>query len=123
MIEKHEADIPILMNAIQKAIARPSSSLIPTIVVFITSGRYAYTDFHADSCIWRFNRKLVHEAHKHGFAVLEREEIERRFLFRHHVKAMMHLDAPGPQIVGTSLLALLGCLRRNGTAPRVNDIF
>jgi len=121
MISRHEADLKVLMDRIVYATTRPGVQT--PIVVFITSGRYAYTDYKMDQCIWKFNRAVSHEAHKHGFAVLEREEIERRYLYRFNAKAAMHLDAPGPQIVGTSLLALIACLRRNGTATRINDLY
>ena len=35
-----------------------------------------------DHCTWRFNRRMAIEAHKFGFAVFEREEVERRLLFK-----------------------------------------
>lgn len=130
MLQQHEAGLKVLMDNIQIAIDRPNLSGHKTLVIFITSGRTGILDYRADQCIWRFNRVLAREAHRHKFTVLEREEIERRFLFKAEhfaetrwTKFSMHLDTPGPQIVGTSLLALVACLRRNGTAPQINEYF
>jgi hypothetical protein len=51
--------------------------------------------------------------------VLEREEIERRLLFKSDfnpklkfLKNGLHLAAPSPQIIATSLNAMVGCMRR-----------
>ncbi len=62
------------------------------------------------------------EAHRQGFSVLEREEIERRLLFKSEnyektasMKNMLHLNNPAPQIVGTSLLGLISCLSIDST--------
>ena len=104
-------------------------------------------------CTWRFARILTHEAHKAGeqgrhrhhhvstspvahilvpialtppaagFPVLEREEIERRLLYRseHYMpvrsmKPVLHLENPASNIVATSLLVLISCLRKNETS-------
>ena len=76
-----------------------------------------------DECTWKFNRAVAREAHRVGFTVLEREEIERRYLFKMNSNYAMHLNAPAPQIVGTSLLSLISCLARNGSNTKVNKFF
>ena len=53
-----------------------------TTVVIQTAGRIGNSDPHGDACSWRFNRILAYEAHRRGFAVLEREELERRLQYK-----------------------------------------
>ena len=53
-----------------------------TTVVIQTAGRIGNSDPHADACSWRFNRILAYEAHRRGFVVLEREELERRLQYK-----------------------------------------
>lgn len=120
-IKRHEEDIPLLMKAVKTAVDRhPTQSGLPTIVIVSTAGRAGNPEPKINQCAWRYNRILAHEAHKHGFVVLEREEIERRLLFKseHYPESSsiwpkLHLDPPSPQIIGTSLLALISCLRKN----------
>ena len=90
------------------------------VFVSIVLGRAGGSEYAIDQCSWRFNRMLAHEAHKQGFAVLEREEIERRLLFKaeHYVptrnmKPNLHLENPSPNIVATALLTLISCLKKN----------
>lgn len=126
-VDWHTGDLPRLMASIKTAVARPRPShpednVAPanrTIVVISTAGRIGNPSAVLDKCTWTFNRVLAHEAHLAGFVVLEREEIERRLLFKSDmnprmkfIKAGMHLAAPSPQIIATSLTALVGCLRR-----------
>jgi hypothetical protein len=121
MMRAHENDIPRLMRNIKTAVERhPTDSGVNTMVIISTSGRPSNPDVRVDKCTWRFNRMLVHEAHKHGFVVLEREEIERRLLFKseHYqptrtMKPQIHLENPSANIIGTSLLALISCLKNN----------
>lgn len=91
-----------------------------TTVIVSISGRHMKDDGRQDKCSWHINRVVTHQAHKHGFVVLEREEIEHRLLYRSEhnpdIKAVnpdVHLDIPGPQIVGTALLKLLECITKN----------
>jgi hypothetical protein len=128
MIKQHEEDLPKLMKAVKTAIERQDTMYgQKTIVIVSTAGRSSYTsDTRWDQCTWRYNRILAHEAHKHGFAVLEREEIERRLLFKseHYfetrtTKPVLHLEAPSPQIVATSLLTLISCLRKNESSVMI----
>ena len=77
-------------------------------------------DFKIDRCSWIFNRVLAYEAHKAGFVVFEREEIERRLLFKseHYgdyrtMHPKLHLESPAANIVATSLLTLITCLTKN----------
>jgi hypothetical protein len=121
MIQTHENNIPRLMRSIKAAVERhPTESGVKTMVIISTSGRPSNPDVRVDKCMWRFNRILVHEAHKHGFVVLEREEIERRLLFKsehyfdtRNLKPQLHLENPSANIIGTSLLALISCLKKN----------
>jgi hypothetical protein len=99
----------------------PSPSLLPTTVIIQLSGRLGKSDPVLDLCSRTFNRLAAYEAHLQGFLVLEREEIERRLLFKSeffeevsYIKNLMHLENPGPNIVGTALLAMVACLERNG---------
>ena len=126
MLDNHEADVPRLMEAVRAALDRVSATpgrTKQTLVIFVTAGRIHNRPIepHMDDCVYRFNRVLAHGAHKYGFPVFEREEIERRLLFksehwedRKTIVPNLHLPAPAPAIVATSLLALISCLK-NGT--------
>jgi hypothetical protein len=99
----------------------PPSLLQNTTVIVQLSGRLGNSDPVLDRCSRTFNRLAAYEAHLQGFLVLEREEIERRLLFKseffeevRYIKNLMHLENPGPNIVGTALLAMMACLERNG---------
>jgi hypothetical protein len=123
---QHEKDLKVLFRAITAAITRPTAenTTYPgpeTIVIVSAAGRIGVGTFALDQCTWKFNRRLADEAHRAGFAFFEREEIERRLLFKSdsylgdhkgkYIKPNMHLPAPSPQIVATSLLAMISCLR------------
>jgi hypothetical protein len=78
--------------------------------VIVTSGLTGLANASAvDECVLRVNRIAADEAHKQGFAVLERGEIERRFMYKSHqsltpiVVSEMHLTQP-------CLLKLFSCL-------------
>ena len=129
MIDRHEADVEILMQEITKALDRANKFAAPkynnrrTMVIFVTAGRIHNRPIepHMDACVYKFNRVLAHGAHKYGFAVFEREEIERRLLYksehwegRKTIVPNLHLPAPAPALVATSLLSLISCLK-NGT--------
>ena len=128
MIIQHQNDIPQLMKLIKTAIQRPYINntfdlrRAEPLIIFMTTGRTGIYDSKADECITKFNRILVKEAHLHGFVVLEREEIEKRLMFKseHYyqtasTKLKLHLDKPSAEIIGTSLLALVSCIKRNST--------
>ena len=64
---------------------------------------------------------------KQGFAVLEREEIERRLLFKgeHYIptrnmKPNLHLESPAPNIIATALLTLISCLKKNESSTFID---
>ena len=136
-VKKHEATLSTAMKAMRDAIERPLPDGTPipkskqTKVIIATSGRIGNPDLNLDNCIWKFNRQLTVEAHRAGFPVFDREEIERRllrksdaFLGRHSggtIKPNMHLPAPGPQIVATALLAMISCLRRDDRPPKFEN--
>lgn len=86
------------------------------------AGRSGNPDPASVHCSRTFNRVAAYEAHLQGFPVLEREEIERRLLFKSeyleevsYIKPVLHLDNPAPNIVGTALLSMVACLERNGS--------
>jgi hypothetical protein len=128
-VQYHESMLSKAMQAMKEAISRPLPDGTPipkdkqTKVIIATSGRVGNPDIELDLCIWRFNQRLSIEAHKVGFPVFDREEIERRLLRKsdaflghahsgRNIKPNMHLPAPGPEIVATSLLSMISCLRR-----------
>ena len=125
-VQWHTRDLPRLMRAVRTAVDLPrtphaDAGLNRTLVIFSTSGRIGNPSPDLDRCSWTFNRALALEAHRHGFAVFEREEIERRLLFKSehnavqsYIKTGLHLASPSPQIIATSLAAMIGCLRRSG---------
>jgi hypothetical protein len=122
MVIQHEEAVPIMMKAVYAAIRRTPNELPRTQVIIQLPGRAGGSDARVDGCSRRFNRILAKHAHLNGFSVFEREEIERRLLFKSEfladhrsVKPLLHLENPGPNIVGTSLLALINCLARNGS--------
>ena len=129
-VSYHEKMLPVAMQAMKEAISRPLPEGTPipkekqTKVIIMTSGRVGSPDIALDLCIWKFNQRLTIEAHKVGFPVYDREEVERRLLRRsegylgwpyngRYIKPNMHLAVPGPQIVATGLLSMISCLRRN----------
>ncbi|KAJ1431794.1 hypothetical protein B484DRAFT_39500 [Ochromonadaceae sp. CCMP2298] len=120
MIQQHKDDLSVLMGAIRKAVDRPSPTR--TTVIIQLAGRMGGAATEPDECTRQFNRVAAFEAHRAGFAVLEREEIERRLLYKSEywdgvslIKSILHLENPASNIVGTSLLSLVGCLERNGS--------
>jgi hypothetical protein len=126
MITQHLQDINSLIHGITTAIQRtPTTTTLPsyrTTVIFQLAGRSGSTDQRQDSCTREFNRQVAYLAHEAGFIVFEREEIERRLLFKSEywsdhraIKPNLHLEPPGPQIVATALLGLIACLAKNET--------
>ena len=89
-----------------------------TQVIVVTSGAVYknHGTTSLDECILRMNRASVDLAHKYNFAVLERGEIERRFMYKSLytdkpvVLEDMHLPMPIQTIVATTLLNLMTCL-------------
>jgi hypothetical protein len=120
MIQQHEADVILLVKSIRTAIDRIPSSHPQTLVIFQLPGRTGKSEPRADQCSRQYNRVLAKEAHNYGFTVIEREEIERRLLFKSEfspvfksVHNALHLESPAPNIVACSLLILVGCLSQN----------
>jgi len=121
MISKHTADLLPMFQAISRAMDRIPSHLPRTQVIIQLPGRSGGNfDARRDGCSRSFNRVLARLAHEHHFVVFEREEIERRLLFKSEyfadtrsMKALLHLEQPAPGIVTTALLGLIGCLARN----------
>lgn len=126
MLHKHTYDIAVMMAAVHAAVDRVPSHMPRTNVIIQLPGRAGNTDNRGDACSRSFNRILAFQAHRHGFVVLEREEIERRLLIKSEyygdhrtMKPNLHLENPGPNIVGTSLLGLISCLERNGSNSHI----
>mmetsp|Transcript_22325 Transcript_22325/g.37347 ORF Transcript_22325/g.37347 Transcript_22325/m.37347 type:complete len:394 (+) Transcript_22325:92-1273(+) len=133
MIRKHKEDLKPMMKLIRTAIDRTPAHLPRTRVIIQLPGRAYNGQQSQDHCTRTFNRVAAYEAHLQGFAVLEREEIERRLLYKSefwdgvsYMKPILHLENPATNIVGTSLLSLVGCLERNGgnfnTQYRAEDV-
>ena len=122
MIANHKRDIKTLMKAVRAAVDRTPPSMPRTRVIVQLAGRAGASEPSQDKCSRTVNRVAAYEGHLQGFAVLEREEIERRLLYKseffedvRYMKNILHLENPAANIVGTSLLTLIGCLARNGS--------
>ena len=120
MIELHIASIPKLMKSIRSAIDRPGLNRTKSVII-VTSGASGFINSQLiNNCIVRVNRATTEEAHKYGFAVLDRGEIERRLMHKSLgsanplVKIDTHLGQPAQSIVATCLLKILTCLERVG---------
>ena len=117
MADTHYENIPKLMRSIRTAIDRPGENRT-TMVIIVTSGASGdkVDGEKVDTCITKFNRRAADEAHKQGFAVLERGEIERRLLHKSYgsdnplLEIDMHLGQPAQAVVSTCLLRLMTCL-------------
>jgi hypothetical protein len=116
MIDRHIAGISKLMSSIRTAIDRPGENRTQAVVIVTSGASGAANGSLVDECILRVNRVAADEAHKHGFAVLERGEIERRLMHKSRgsedplIKVEMHLVQPTQSMVATCLLKLLSCL-------------
>jgi hypothetical protein len=124
MIAQHKRDLKTLMKAVRTAVDRTPAHMPRTTVIVELAGRFGGTDPVVDRCSRTMNRVAAYEGHLQGFAVYEREEVERRLLFKSehlqdvgaaYIKPKMHLDSPAANIAGTALIALIGCLKRNGS--------
>ena len=123
-LDRHLAGIPVLMQSVRRAINaahKATDGKATTQVIVVTSGAtYSNNGTRMDDCIARFNRLMESEAHKAGFAVLERGEIERRLMFKSLqaetplLTPLMHLPQPAQNIVSTCLLSLIQCLTESG---------
>jgi hypothetical protein len=116
MIEAHIASIPKLMKSIREAIDRPGVNRTRAVII-VTSGACGLNKAYAiNDCVDRINRATSEEAHRYGFAVLDRGEIERRLMHKSLgsatplVKPDTHLGQPAQSIIATCLLKILTCL-------------
>ncbi len=120
-IQQHAQDVPKLFQAIHAAVTRPN---VHTTVIVSTAPRVMTGNHKADRCVYRMNRIIAREAHRHRFVVLEREEMEHRIMFKSEasedLKDVMEIaEPPTNHIVATSLLSLISCLQKNGTQSTV----
>lgn len=123
-LNRHFAGVQLLMQSVRRAIDaanKATNGQSTTQVIVITSGAtYSDNGTRMDDCISRFNRLFEIEAHKAGFAVLERGEIERRLMFKSLQSELplltpqMHLPQPAQNIVATCLLSMIQCLTDSG---------
>lgn len=124
MLKQHIDDLRVLMRSVRRAIdlsnQHTDGNSTRTVIVVTSGASYAKNGWEIDDCILRLNRAAETEAHKQGFAVLERGEIERRLMFKSLHPAMgekpplapdMHLSQPAQNIVSTCLLSLMTCLQ------------
>jgi NAD-dependent SIR2 family protein deacetylase len=74
MLDNHISDIKLLMAGIRQAIDshHERTGQPKTIVIIVNGGRPSYGP-DVSQCSWKFSRAATVEAHRHGFAVLERE--------------------------------------------------
>lgn len=142
MLRQHEKDFKKLLDAVKESVQRPSSRPKTTVIV-MTGGRSVSANhpgyFKEYECQWRYNRFVAHNAHRHGYPVVEAEELERRLLFKQEylfnfspsdeyakdnpevvppvqtVVPSVLLGDPAPQIISTSLLAMISCLGSNAS--------
>jgi hypothetical protein len=127
MLDNQIKDLKILMGRIRHAIDshHERTGQPKTIVIIVNAGRPRYEPGQSQ-CSWKFSRAAAAEAHKHGFAVLEREEMERRLVYRSEysdypsMKLVMHLDMPAQSIIATALVGLVSCLMKNQTVSQAD---
>jgi hypothetical protein len=119
----HVKQIEGLMDAVKEAMKRAGRSKHSVLVV--TAPRVVVGNYAADSCMWEVNRRIARAAHRRGFAVLEREEIEHRLGYRmeHSVdlfgrEGFTPVEPPSAGVVTTTLVSMLQCLG-NATASLV----
>jgi len=137
LIHAHIQQLETLYSAVRKAVDRRAvNGTAATQVIVVTSGASGKVvgTTRIDECILHFNRKAAALAHKHGFAVLERGEIERRFMFKNLyvdegeelLKSDMHLEMPVQVIVASTLLNMISCLssdpKKIGVRPFIDHV-
>lgn len=124
MIDTHINDVTKLFSAVRRAIDTqpkdPAAQRNETTVVILTSGVTGLGEagLKTDACVQKMNRAVSKAAHEHNFVVLDRGEIERRFLHKSlfaqdvTVPLEMHLIQPAQNIIATSLLDIYRCALR-----------
>ena len=123
--QKHEdlvqKELALLMTALSEYIERLRGYGRKSEIIFMTTGRLhnhesdEIAQFQLDKCILKFNRFVSTLAHRQGFVIFEREEVERRLLSKSsHLMGQLgiSLPKPAPEIVATSLLAMIACLQK-----------
>ena len=87
MLKNHFSDVEKLMRRVRETIdfvnlkSTLENKKITKTIIIMTSGG-SNVDEIIDLCIKRMNRIIEREAHRYGFLVLERGEIERRLLYK-----------------------------------------
>lgn len=127
VIKDHHSQIDALFGAIKEAVERPtaagSKTAGRTTVIVSLPGRVNLLNRKAERCVWQFNRIIAQAAHKKGFVVFEREEIEHRIGFKvessedlRDISVLDAAEAPTSHIVATALLSMISCLARDGVS-------
>jgi hypothetical protein len=127
MVDQHVKDLKKLFSTIRNATVIANNKIDnknnrgTKAVIVVTSGATGMPNgTEMDECILKFNRAAADAAHAHGFAVLERGEIERRLMYKSlhtengFLEVNMHLTQPAQNIIATCLLDMITCL--NGTS-------
>ncbi len=122
MIAQHKADIWKLMAAVRQSVdhqrqTNPTKYNHTTVIVLTSGGTgYGLQTIKTDVCVQEMNRITTDAAHTYGFAVLDRGEIERRFMYKSLFSDNplfpneMHLLQPVQNIIATTLLHLYSCI-------------
>lgn len=121
LVNSHFEQLEKLYSSVRRVVDRRAvNGTAATQVIVVTSGSSGKVvgTTHIDECILTFNRKAARLAHEYGFAVLERGEIERRFMYKSlyaeegqgFLKSDMHLEMPVQAVVATTLLNMITCL-------------
>lgn len=123
IIYKSENKIDEMMQTLQQLVKITDTSndgIMNNMTVIISlPGRSLIGDSRSEQCTWHMNRVIAYSAHKHGFGVLEREEIEYRLLFKSEhsphpmLKVKPTLEIFAPQLIAASTLAMLACIQAN----------
>lgn len=139
MVDNHLNDVDKLMENVRKAIDTPPKDYAGSLtsdgrrkvtVIVVTSGASGLgsNGTSIDDCILKFNRRTERAAHRQGFAVLERGEIERRLMYKSlrsdspPIVEEMHLPQPAQNIIATCLLRLLTCLNESSITHEYKPI-
>lgn len=118
--QHHKDSIDFLFRDLTQALHRTPSILPKTKVIIELAGRSAYANPQIIKCQRNLNRYLARKAHQHGFIIFDREEIERRLVFKSEfnnerklIATTMHLNPPASHIIATGILSIIQCLYRH----------
>jgi hypothetical protein len=120
----HAAQVDTLFDTMKAVFGGSNSAGASTTVIVSTAPRALIGNSKSEICMWKLNRIIARAAHRRGFIVLEREEMEHRVMFKLQnsedllrIGVMDVTEPPMAEIVSTSLLSMIACLARNVTEP------